>query len=365
MRIVEYDADRRGDVADLMARVWGERPDEAELEWFYERNPVRPASVLLGEEDGRVVATVAISFQRMAIRGEEVEVGMPLRVATDPGYQGRGIFAELQAANEERVRELGVPLLLTVPNEASAPVFLRRLGWTPLPPLRVWARAKVLRGEPRARRVERFEPDRPVAWGGGDRVLRNGAWLNWRLADAPRDYTLLEGDGYAAVGRRGRIGVVAAVAGELLGDAAAVAHGSVLIAAPPPWERRRYLRAGYLPTPRTFTVLGKSLGAPAARRGRTSSSATWTFFEAVRVRDAAGRPGPPGARRDRAEAEGARGAARRARGDRRPRRPGRAAGELPRADLRRRLADRARPTLRTAPGRGSFAVISRSPCSCT
>jgi len=45
-----------------MARVWGERPDEAELERFYEQNPVRPASVLLAEEDGRVVGTVAISF---------------------------------------------------------------------------------------------------------------------------------------------------------------------------------------------------------------------------------------------------------------------------------------------------------------
>ena len=64
---------------------------------------MRPASVLLGEEDGRVVATVAMSFLRMSIGGEEVEVGMPLRVATDPAYQGRGIFARMQAANEERV----------------------------------------------------------------------------------------------------------------------------------------------------------------------------------------------------------------------------------------------------------------------
>ena len=55
VRVVEYDPSRRADVADLMGRVWGERPDESELEWFYERNPVRPASVLLGEEDGSVV----------------------------------------------------------------------------------------------------------------------------------------------------------------------------------------------------------------------------------------------------------------------------------------------------------------------
>ena len=46
-----------------MARVWGRRPDEAELEWFYERNPVRPASVVLAEEDDRVVGSAALSFQ--------------------------------------------------------------------------------------------------------------------------------------------------------------------------------------------------------------------------------------------------------------------------------------------------------------
>jgi GNAT superfamily N-acetyltransferase len=265
--LVEYDPSRRADVAALMERVWGERPEEEELEWFYERNPVRPASVLLWEEDGRLVATVAISFQRMAIGGEEVEVGMPLRVATDPAFQGRGIFGRLQAANEERVRELGVRLLLTVPNEASAPVFLR-LGWSPLPSIRVWARIKVIPAPSRAARVERFE--RHVTTGqsarAGDRVLRDAEWLNWRFADSPRTYALAAGDGYAVVGRRGRVGVVAAVEGDLLADAATAASERVLVAAPPPWEARRYLRAGYVPTPRTFTVLGKSLGTPVPER---------------------------------------------------------------------------------------------------
>jgi GNAT superfamily N-acetyltransferase len=258
--IIEYGPSRRADVAELMGRVWGEAPEEQELQWFYERNPVRPASVLLAEEDDRVVGTVAIAFQRMAIGGEEVEVGMPLRVATDPDYRGRGIFARLQAANEERARDLGLRLLLTVPNAASAPVFLERLGWRPLPSLRVWARLKVLRGRLRARMVDRFEPDAVAEDGGGDHVLRDAAWLNWRFADAPRPYTLLQGDGYAVVGRRGRFGVVAAVVGDLLHDAAAAARAPALVAVPPPWEARRYALAGYVPTPRTITVLGKSLG---------------------------------------------------------------------------------------------------------
>jgi hypothetical protein len=198
----------------------------------------------------------------MSVGGEEVEVGMPLRVATDPEFRGRGIFARLEGTNEERVRELGVRLLLTVPNAASTPIFLERLGWSALPSIRVWARLKLLRSRVRARRVERF--DRQVTTrhlsGSGDRVLRDEAWLNWRFADAPRPYALLEADGYAAVGRRGRVDVVAAVAGDLLGDATAAADRRVLVAAPPPSETRRYALAGFVPTPRTLTVLGRSLG---------------------------------------------------------------------------------------------------------
>ena len=259
MRVVEYDPSRRGDLAGLMARVWGVRPDERELAWFYEGNPVAPASVLLAEEDGKTVATAAISFVRMSIGGESLIVGMPLRVATDPGYRGRGIFGELEAENERRAGELGIRLLLTVPNAASAPVFLGRLGWRSLPPLRVFARVRLGLRRPRAAAVGRFGPGRLDPPGGGDRVLRDAAWLNWRFAEAPSPYTLLEREGYAVAGRRGHLGIVAAVAGDLLADCAAATGAHAVIAAPPPWERERYLRGGYVPTHRVFGVLGKAL----------------------------------------------------------------------------------------------------------
>ncbi len=254
MRFIDYDAGHRGAVADLMGRVWGERPAETELEWFYERNPVRPASVLLAEDEGQIVATVGMSFLRMSIGGQELTVGMPLRVATDEAYRGRGIFRDLQAENEERARASGVRLLLTVPNAASAPVFLTRLGWTELPSLRVWARLRPFRIGRRRRSVERFT-ERAARQVPGDRVLRDTAWLNWRFADAPSPYRLFEGDGYAVLGRRGKLGVVAAVEGPML----RALSERMLIAAPPPDQTRRYLLAGYLPTTRSFTVLGKSL----------------------------------------------------------------------------------------------------------
>jgi hypothetical protein len=88
----------------------------------------------------------------------------------------------------------------------------------------------------------------------GDRALRDEAWLNWRFADAPRRYTLLANGGYAVLGGRGRVGVLAASGGLIVAP-----PGPVGIAAPAPWERARYASRGWLPTPRTFTLLGKSL----------------------------------------------------------------------------------------------------------
>jgi GNAT superfamily N-acetyltransferase len=257
VRVAEYGPSRRADVADLIARVWGRRPDEAELEWFYERNPVRPASVLLAEEDDRVVGSAAISYQRMSISGHEELVGAAVHLATDPGYRGRGIFSELQTQNEEHARAAGVRVLLVVPNAQSAPILVERLGWRELRPLRVWARLGVLPvidSGPRAPR-------------GADRVLRDPDWLRWRFVDAPRRYTVIEEGGYAVAASRGRVGNVVAVEGRGLAAAARAARGTVVIACPPPWERRRYLTAGFLPTQKKFTVLGKSLdGTPLPKR---------------------------------------------------------------------------------------------------
>ena len=224
-----------------MGRVWGKRPDERELEWFYERNPVRPASVLLAEDDGRVVGSVAISYQPL----DEI-IGFAVHLATDPACRGRGIFSELQTANEDRARAAGISTLLTVPTPESARILAGRLGWTRLPSLRVWARPW-LPARMTARRVARFDQ----------------AWLDWRFVDAPRSYTLLAGDGHAVVGRRGRFGFVAALSGDLLSDACAAARGVGVLAIPPPSEHGRYFRAGFFPTPKTFTLLGKSLdGSP-------------------------------------------------------------------------------------------------------
>jgi hypothetical protein len=90
-------------------------------------------------------------------------------------------------------------------------------------------------------------------------VLRDAEWLNWRFVDGPGSYTRLVEEGYAVTGRWRRFGMLAAMVGDLYRDAASAAGGPLVLAAPPPWERGRYLFGGYLPTPKRLTVLGKSL----------------------------------------------------------------------------------------------------------
>ena len=201
-----------------MARVWGRRPDEAELEWLYERNPLRPASVVLAEEGDRVVGSAALSFQPL----DGVVVGFAVHLATDPAFRGRGVFSELQLENEVRATAAGVTMLLTVPTAESARILTGRLGWQPLPSLRVWARPW----------------PRPVR---ASRVARlDDAYLDWRFADAPREYALYA-DG-TVVGRRGRYSFVA--------------RGRPDVAT-------LSLRRGFAPTPKSFMLLGKSLDGSA------------------------------------------------------------------------------------------------------
>jgi GNAT superfamily N-acetyltransferase len=265
VQITEYGPSRVDELADLVERVSGARPKADELRWFYDRNPVRPASVLLGEEDGVVIASVAISFVRMLVDGEELQVGMPVRVATDPAFQGRGIFRRLEAANEERVAAAGIPLLLTVPNAASAPVFLKHLGWSVLPSLRLWVRPQFAASPSLRHAVERF--DHMEGASTPSEVLRDTGWLNWRFTDSPRAYTLLQNGGYAALGERGRAGIVAALERSSPRAAAAASRGRMVVAAPPPRDHLRYLRGGFVPTWKTLRVLGRSLdGRPLPER---------------------------------------------------------------------------------------------------
>lgn len=280
--VVGYDRGCRDELLGLLERVWGERMPDEEFAWWFERNPAGAPIVSLARDGGRVVGVATMSLFRVRAGGEVVTVPMPMHVATDAAYRGRGVFSQLERANEAAARAAGHDLALSFPNEASERVFLARLGWTALRRPRLWARVRLGgrgsaprgRGAVTVERVARFGPEVRAVEPEGNGLVRDEAHLNWRYADSPRPYRLLAAAdaagfaGYAVAGvRRFRgvpVGYLADVAarpnavGPLVARAAAETRAPLFLAldASP--------RLGFAPTPKTLRLVGKRLSGSGA-----------------------------------------------------------------------------------------------------
>lgn len=287
---VVYEPSRRAELVELMATVWGDPQAGEHVEWWFDECPVAPGVIRLAEVEGRLAGTLGMSYVPMLIGGERQVVAMPVRGVSLAEFRGLGIFSKLELENEEDSRRRGARLALTIPNPRSHPIFLR-LDWREIRKQRVWVRPLRLRAStarppgPGPRRsgrvsvepVERFGPATEEAWRRaaplyGDQVVGDPAYLNWRYVDAPHDYRSFQAeDGYAVVRRMRERGietgmictVVAASARTtraLLARCAEEMRGAQMLAAlRPPVHTAAWLAAGFVPTPRTMTTLGKPL----------------------------------------------------------------------------------------------------------
>ena len=312
-RVLRYSPEWRGSLVALLARVGTTQLSDEEFAWWFERNPAGEGIVSLAVDDGEVVGVAAMSFFRTRLEGVETRLAIPVNVATDARYRGRGVFSTLQEANEEAAAAAGSPLTVTFPNARSHPIFVGRLGWVDLPRLRLWARplraGGVLRyllgraGERGALRAPDPSPRvlhglevRPVgcfgaeldelgaraAAGYGSHFTRDAAYLNWRYVDSPRDYRCFaayRGDelaGVAVVGHTFKHGIsagfladlvvppgetdaVGALAARAVAEARGGADAVVLLPPRAPEHRRALVRAGFGPTRTKLRFIGKPL----------------------------------------------------------------------------------------------------------
>ena len=327
---VRYAPERRDALNRMMDAVWGAHMPDDEFDWWFERNPVGPQLISLAEDDGKVVGVAAMSFFRLRLDGREETVAMPVHVATDPGYRGRGIFPRLELVNEQAAAGAGSPITLTFPNAASHPIFVGRLGWEDLPGRRVWARLlrvgavpRYFLGKPspsgglnaadpqprtiggfRIEPLAEFGPEADALWqeaaaGYGSHLVRDAAYLNWRFAAAPREYRAFgafEGNrlaGIAIVGYAYRHGVAGGFLADLIAPPSArratrallrrcldeVRGGAdALIALPPPSraQRQAFLEVGFLPTWKNVRMIGKVL-RPEGRLAHDARAWHFTF----------------------------------------------------------------------------------------
>jgi hypothetical protein len=223
-----------------------------------------------------VTGLASMSFLRAEADGREQLLAMPLQVATDADQRGKGIFSRLELENEATAAERGCALGVTFPNDASRPIFLERLGWHELWRGRIWARPPlppVRRGALRIEPLSEGQSLGPVRskHGRGTVPLANGqltdaAFLDWRYLRSPRAYRILgafAGDELRGVlalrPQRGRVAVVCHAlgdVGQLLRSTGSARPTIALVARE---QRRSFLAAGFVPTPKTIRVLGKAL----------------------------------------------------------------------------------------------------------
>ena len=167
----------RGDAADLTMRPanpgdeqaillmrersTGEQQDPQLWQWLFERNTSSSQlHCYVAEAGGTIVAQNATLPVRLAHQGREIGGLADLHAATDPAYQGRGLFTQLgeklqMAFAAER------PVVFAFPNPASSRIFYDQLGWTELAPFPVYLRPL---GNTRSRVAERWPRLSPLAF---------------------------------------------------------------------------------------------------------------------------------------------------------------------------------------------------------
>lgn len=191
---------------------------ETDLSWYYDDNPLGPASIGRVEGGGRRLGNYALVPLRLARGdGHSVTVGVGVDLAVSPAARGKGTFRATVEDSYARGRAGRLDAILGVANANSAPRMVSALGWRALPELPVRVLLPSVPGV-HGRRRDRYRTERvtpallasPVfdelAGGGFDVPASHGfapVWtpelLRWRLAKPRATYWLHASEDTVAV----------------------------------------------------------------------------------------------------------------------------------------------------------------------
>ena len=256
---------RRDEFLALMQETYGAAMSPAEFDWWFDGNPAGPRILNQArDDDGTTLGALAMSFARMS----QGLATFAVHAVTTPAARGRGVFSTLELHNEREAADAGALWALGFTNPLAGPILVERLGWEDVTSLRIWARPRRVRRRGEGRLL--VDPgvgafaDGPSA--GGHHVVRDAAYLDWRYAGSPRPYVKVDdGEGWAVVTHAVWHGFSSAVVCEAVGGARVLrravraADADLAVAMVNPGEERRYLAAGFVPTPRTIRFIGKRL----------------------------------------------------------------------------------------------------------
>jgi hypothetical protein len=196
---------------------------------------------------------------------------------TTPAARGRGVFSTLELGNEEEAAAAGAGWALGFTNPQAGPILVGKLGWEDVASLRIWARPLRLRRQ-RHGSVRGPGDVRPFRAGpepAAHHILRTPEYLDWRYRDSPRAYARAGDAVVTHAVWHGWSSAVVCEHGPGVRDALRLVDADVAVAMVNPGEERRFLRLGFVPTPRSIRFIGKRIrdDAPPLPRERRA----WHF----------------------------------------------------------------------------------------
>ncbi len=292
-------ADDRAQVLDLCRSTLGWTDgalDEQFFVWKHEENPFGTSPSWVAVADGRIVGVrVFMRWGFVAPDGSRFRAVRAVDTATDPEWQGRGIFRRLTLGALPDLRAQGVDFVFNTPNDKSRPGYLK-MGWSVVGRVPVsvrltrpgaarrllgartaaerWSEAVSVGLDPEDAFADTDAVERLLAHGGSSRMStdRSVEYLRWRYRFGPLAYRVLPrgdriDDGVVVLRVRRRGPAVEATVCEVLGPEPSPsfwAHVATSTGADFALRTGRGPLAGrFLPVPRLGPILTwKPLAAP-------------------------------------------------------------------------------------------------------
>jgi hypothetical protein len=248
----------RDDFLALMQENYGSAMSAAEFDWWFDRNPAGPRIVNEArDDDGTALGVLAMSCAQMS----QGLAAFAVHAVTTPAARGRGVFSTLELGNEEAAAVAGAGWALGFTNPQAGPILVGRLGWEDVTSLRIWARPLRLRRR-RSGSVRGAGSAAPLSAGPAPEahhILRTSAYLDWRYRDSPRAYARAGGAVITHATWHGWSSAVVCEHGPGVREALRLVDADLAVAMVNPGEERRFLRLGFVPTPRSIRFIGKRI----------------------------------------------------------------------------------------------------------
>ncbi|MEO8414732.1 MAG: GNAT family N-acetyltransferase [Ginsengibacter sp.] len=112
---------------------------EAYFLWKHEQNPFGKSKVLLAVEDNKIIGLRAFMHWSWVSENKNFSAVRAVDTATDPAFQGKGIFKKLTMQAVEECKAEGVDMVFNSPNPISMQGYLK-MGWSTVGKLPLYIR---------------------------------------------------------------------------------------------------------------------------------------------------------------------------------------------------------------------------------